>query len=80
MLIRYAVLCLVFLESSLLFAAQTEVIPQPASYQEKDGSFTLKRGGFVYARMQVIQKYLKMLNTTTSLELVMAPADVSCAI
>lgn len=63
-----------------LSADQTQIIPRPAQYQEKEGSYTVKAGSFVYARMDVLNCYLKQLNDATSLGLRMAPADASCSI
>ncbi|MCP5536325.1 MAG: beta-N-acetylhexosaminidase [Akkermansiaceae bacterium] len=63
-----------------LSASQTDIIPQPVSYQEKEGRYTLKQGAFVYASMDVLDNYLQTLNEATSLGLRMAPADAPCAI
>lgn len=74
-------LCLVWFAGSLFVsAAQTQIIPEPVSYQQKEGQYTIKKGSFVYARMNVLNNYLKSLNEVTSLGLRRAPADAACAI
>lgn len=65
---------------SSLMASGGGLIPLPVSYQENDGTYTIKSGAFVYAGMAELPRYLKSLNQVTGLNLRMAPADASCAI
>jgi len=77
---RILTLCVSLLFSGSLLAAQKSVIPQPVSYQETEGVYTIKSGAFVYASPDVLQLYLAELNQVTSLKLRMVPADASSAI
>ena len=63
-----------------LFAAEGQLIPKPVQYQPTEGTYTINSGSFVHAGMVELPGYLKYLNQATSLNLRMAPADVSCAI
>ncbi|MGB0993919.1 MAG: family 20 glycosylhydrolase, partial [Akkermansiaceae bacterium] len=70
---------------SLLFVlcltvhAQT-IIPKPVSHTAGEGSFTLKSGTFIYAKMNKVNFYTQHLFSNTGINLKMAPADVSCTV